>query len=213
MKNKRKFFSMGVGVVASSLVISASVCAQQQGQELTGDPKLACEAILCLSSGTKPGECGPSLSRYFGISYKYWSDTVKGRRNFLQLCPTAQDMSSANMPQIVDNIANGAGRCDAVYLNANNRTTMQKKICPQNGWQTGGNGWWNRSEWTPPDHSWTPLNDGSGCYVKRVVVVSNAKPAICSAYANNQYTYLLGVRYMGEPTDGGHWVDDSTGGQ
>lgn len=30
--------------------------------ELTGDTKLACEAILCLSSGTRPGECGPALS-------------------------------------------------------------------------------------------------------------------------------------------------------
>lgn len=39
-------------------------------RELTGDTKLACEAILCLSSGTRPGECGPSLSRYFGISHK-----------------------------------------------------------------------------------------------------------------------------------------------
>lgn len=38
--------------------------------ELTGDTKLACEAILCLSSGKRPGECGPALSRYFGISHK-----------------------------------------------------------------------------------------------------------------------------------------------
>ncbi|WP_368044266.1 TrbM/KikA/MpfK family conjugal transfer protein [uncultured Bilophila sp.] len=38
--------------------------------ELSGDTKLACEAILCLSSGTRPGECGPALSRYFGISKK-----------------------------------------------------------------------------------------------------------------------------------------------
>jgi len=216
MKNKLKFVSV-VAVVAGMLGGYTSAFAQQsgqQGQELTGDPKLACEAILCLSSGTRPGECGPSLSRYFGISYKYWSDTVKGRRNFLNQCPTAQDTSSANMPQIVDNIANGAGRCDAAYLNANNRQVVQKKVCPTNGWQTGGNAWWNRdSGWTPPDASWTPLDDGSGCYVKSVVVVSNAKPALCSAYANSQYTYLLGVRYVGDPTDGGHWVDDSAGGQ
>lgn len=210
MKNKLKFVSM-VGVVAGTLAASTSVLAQQR-QELTGDTKLACEAILCLSSGTRPGECGPSLSRYFGISYKRWSDTVKGRRNFLQLCPTASDTSSANMPAIVDNIANGAGRCDASYLNANNRQVVQKKVCPQNGWQTGGNAWWNgNSGWTPPDDSWTALDDGSGCYVKNVVVISNAKPAICSAYANSQYTYLLGVRYVGDPTDGGHWVDDSAG--
>ena len=34
---------------------------------LDGDTKLACEALLCLSSGSRPHECGPSLSRYFGI--------------------------------------------------------------------------------------------------------------------------------------------------
>jgi hypothetical protein len=212
MQNKLRFISL-VGVLAGSLVGSTSVFAQQ-GQELTGDPKLACDAILCLSSGTRPGECGPALSRYFGIDYKYWSDTVKGRRNFLNQCPTAQDTSSANMPQIVDNIANSAGRCDAAYLNANNRTVARKKICPQNGWQTGGNAWWNRNGgWMSPDDSWTQLDDGSGCYVRNVVVVSNAKPANCSAYANSQYTYLLGVRYVGDPADGGHWVDDSMGGQ
>ena len=31
--------------------------------ELSGDTKLACEAILCLSSGTRPGECGPAALR------------------------------------------------------------------------------------------------------------------------------------------------------
>lgn len=30
--------------------------AQADNQELSGDTKLACEAILCLSSGTRPGE-------------------------------------------------------------------------------------------------------------------------------------------------------------
>ncbi len=88
MKNKLKFVSVAA-VVAGVLGGYTSAFAQQSGQQLTGDPKLACEAILCLSSGTRPGECGPSLSRYFGISYKSWSDTVKGRRNFLNQCPTS----------------------------------------------------------------------------------------------------------------------------
>ena len=51
--------------------------------ELSGDTKLACEAILCLSSGTRPGECGPALSRYFGISKKKWKDTVKARTGYV----------------------------------------------------------------------------------------------------------------------------------
>jgi hypothetical protein len=34
---------------------------------LTGTPRLACEATLCLSSSLRPGECSPSLEHYFGI--------------------------------------------------------------------------------------------------------------------------------------------------
>ncbi|EPJ4399891.1 TrbM/KikA/MpfK family conjugal transfer protein [Proteus mirabilis] len=40
---------------------------QAEPEVLTGDVRLSCEAILCLSSGTRPGECSPSLSRYFVI--------------------------------------------------------------------------------------------------------------------------------------------------
>ena len=84
-------------------------------QELTGDTKLACEAILCLSSGTRPGECNPSLNRYYGISHKKWSDTVKSRKAFLNLCPTAR--ADAKMQSLISAMANGAGRCDADSLN------------------------------------------------------------------------------------------------
>ena len=38
--------------------------------ELTGDTKLACEAILCLSSSERPSECSASLSKYFSIRAK-----------------------------------------------------------------------------------------------------------------------------------------------
>jgi len=31
--------------------------------ELTGDTKLACEALLCLSSSSRPTECIPSITR------------------------------------------------------------------------------------------------------------------------------------------------------
>jgi TrbM len=49
--------------------------------------KSACEAVLCLSSGNRPDECAPSLSRYFSINFRKWSDTVRARQNFLNLCP------------------------------------------------------------------------------------------------------------------------------
>jgi hypothetical protein len=54
---------------------------------LTGDKRLACEAIMCLASSTRPSECDEALKRYFGIHFKKWSDTVKGRANFLNQCP------------------------------------------------------------------------------------------------------------------------------
>lgn len=34
---------------------------------LTGDTRLACEAILCLSTGERPSECQPAIRRYFSI--------------------------------------------------------------------------------------------------------------------------------------------------
>ena len=53
----------------------------------TGDVKLACEAVLCLSSGTRPSQCTPSLQRYFSIKMRTLSETLTARRNFLNLCP------------------------------------------------------------------------------------------------------------------------------
>lgn len=96
--------------------MSLSLTAATPAQELTGNTKLACEAILCLSSDTRPSECNPSLKRYFGISHKKWRDTVKARKNFLNLCPTAD--ADSKMRSLVDAIANGAGQCDVAALNA-----------------------------------------------------------------------------------------------
>ena len=54
---------------------------------LTGDTKLACEAILCLSSGTRPSECNPSLQRYFSIHHKKPHKTIQARENFFEPLP------------------------------------------------------------------------------------------------------------------------------
>lgn len=83
---------------------------------LTGDTRLACEAVLCLSSGSRPSECAPSLSRYFGIQKKKLSDTLNARQDFLSLCPASGD--SKEMSDLVRAISQGAGRCDAVSLNS-----------------------------------------------------------------------------------------------
>ena len=57
---KKKLFALAALVVALG-----STAGPASAQDvLTGDTRLACEAILCLSSGTRPSECTPSLSRY-----------------------------------------------------------------------------------------------------------------------------------------------------
>ena len=71
-----------------ALAIAAATAASAGAQEvLTGDTRLACEATLCLAASTRPSECAPSLSRYFSIHKRKWSDTVRARASFLSLCP------------------------------------------------------------------------------------------------------------------------------
>ncbi|HHD0390567.1 TPA: TrbM/KikA/MpfK family conjugal transfer protein [Campylobacter jejuni] len=88
---------------------------------LTGDTKLACEAILCLSSGTRPAECGPSLARYFAIHFKKPWKTIDARKAFLNLCPIQNDTNVEDLvlKNLVDDILpNGDPRqCTADYLN------------------------------------------------------------------------------------------------
>lgn len=105
-----------------SALVLASVClalpaAPALAQNvLTGDTRLACEAILCLLANTRPHECTASLQRYFSIRYRYWSNTLQARRDFLNQCPRGEDRNTSS---VVDALANGAGQCDADSLNAN----------------------------------------------------------------------------------------------
>ncbi|RXK13240.1 hypothetical protein CP965_05420 [Halarcobacter mediterraneus] len=55
--------------------------------EFTGDKKLACEAVLCLSTSNRPSECEPSIEKYFSILRKKAEDTLEARKDFLALCP------------------------------------------------------------------------------------------------------------------------------
>lgn len=103
-----------IASAAIAIVTFGAIPAAAQ-ELLTGDTRLACEAILCLSTGTQPKECTPSLRRYFSISYRKISDTVRGRANFLKLCPASNQ--SPQMAALVNAQANGAGRCDAGSLN------------------------------------------------------------------------------------------------
>jgi len=109
---KKKVFTL-----AALMVALGSTAGPASAQELlTGDTRLACEAVLCLSSGTRPGECSPSLERYFGIKKRKLSDTIRARLNFLNLCPVANHTPA--MQSLVSAISQGAGRCDAASLNS-----------------------------------------------------------------------------------------------
>ncbi|MDI1298629.1 TrbM/KikA/MpfK family conjugal transfer protein [Methylotenera sp.] len=101
-----------VAALTAAMLFSVSI----QAEELTGKVKLACEATLCLSTGSPPNECSPSLSEYFSIDFDDFRDTIKGRLNFLNLCPVSDQ--TPQMKSLVNAIANGAGRCDAASLNA-----------------------------------------------------------------------------------------------
>ncbi|MGS0755498.1 TrbM/KikA/MpfK family conjugal transfer protein [Roseateles sp. GG27B] len=102
---------------AAAIIAAFGSLPARAQDRLTGDAKLACEAILCLSSGQRPEECSPSLRRYFSIHPRRINDMIRDRRNFLNLCPTAND-ASTQMPSLVTALAAGAGRCDAASLNA-----------------------------------------------------------------------------------------------
>ena len=155
---------------------------------LEGDTKLACEALLCLSSGFHPYECGPSIHWYFGIHKRKWKNTLKARRNFLRLCPSAT--ADSKMESLVEVIVNGAGRCNASELNRSHWTYMPKRVCEQ------------------------VYDTDSGCYDTRcyeveVRVINPNLPSYCTNYNEHGYTYEVGVHYVGEPLEGGHWIDDS----
>lgn len=112
MKNTLLFAAIIAGV---ALVPLRGAHAQDGNDLLTGDTRLACEAIVCLSSGTRPGECSASLSRYFNITKRKLSDTLKARLDFLEMCPASNQ--TPEMASLVQAISRGAGRCDAASLN------------------------------------------------------------------------------------------------
>ena len=87
--------------IIASMALAATFGAAAPGQAqqvLTGDTRLACEAMLCLLSGQRPDECTPSLQRYFSIRFRRFNDTQRARSNFLNLCPAS---NAQNVGQIV----------------------------------------------------------------------------------------------------------------
>lgn len=95
--------------------------------DLRGTIGLACQAILCLSTGARPTECNPSLDYYYGLKARTMPQTISKRLIFLNLCPVS---SSAGMGGWISAIANGAGRCDAQSLNSG--STVMGRVCASN---------------------------------------------------------------------------------
>jgi hypothetical protein len=112
---------MFIPLVTGAALFASSFANAQDG-ELTGDTRLACEAILCLSSGTRPGECAPSIRKYFSIHDKKPHKMIQKRKDFLNMCPASNE---PNMPSLVNAIANGAGRCNAADLNRYGQYTYE----------------------------------------------------------------------------------------
>ena len=75
--------------VASVLMVLAQavVTPRSQAQVLTGDARLACEAILCLgATGSAPGECSKALAKYEAMKAQLWFNPL-AVYNFLKGCP------------------------------------------------------------------------------------------------------------------------------
>lgn len=172
-----------LAVTAVSATFFAPMAAHADDNVLGGDVGLACEAILCLSSAERPSECAKSLRRYFSIKLKKPHRTIQARKNFLNLCPTSKE---PNMPQLVNALANGAGRCDAAELNRVMTQTYRVQVCPK----------------------YRISREYDGCKWETRSYVRNAKPSYCSAYFDHEWTTAGDkIRFVGKEKQGGRWVD------
>lgn len=162
-----------------ALSVQAAFAANPEGELLTGDTRLACEAILCLSSGDRPEECAP-FQRYFSIRHKKLKDTLSARRDFLNLCPASKEK---DMPALVNALANGAGRCDAAELNRMGKRKYTVTECFGRGK--------NRT-----------------CTQVTKTYIAATKPSYCAAYFDHEWTTAGDkVRYIGNEKSFGRWVD------
>ncbi len=175
--------------LAGICVFFTSTASFADENTLTGDTKLACEAVLCLSSGDKPNECNPSLDRYFNITKKKMSDTIKARKNFLNMCPSSDH---EGMPSLINAISQGAGRCDAGELNRVNRKSVRVT--------------------NPAYQQCIKKGKEMGCaLISKTItknIIENSIPSYCSSYFNHGWTNSLdSVKYVGDKYNGGKWIN------
>lgn len=160
-----KFFYAAILAVGLSASVSA--------EELSNQQSLSCSALLCLSSSVGGGlsECQPGLHSYYSITAEKMSDTIRKRKNFLNLCPASKE---EGMPELVDAISQGAGRCDANELN---RDLVATRVVDTNCRYSESQG--------------TEICDTQ---IQHRII--NKLPDYCKVYINNAYTDI-GLHYSG----------------
>lgn len=187
-----------IKMAVAALFISATPFAQADDGVLTGVVRLSCEAILCLSTGSPPNECSPSLIHYFDIDFSSLSKTIRERKKFLNLCPVASQ--TPEMKSLVNAIANGGGRCDAASLNA----TLVSYVSGVNGLQ-------GCIKDTKPSyctayegHEYTRITGAQ--YV--IDPPQNQFWPFANAFGNNSIGMgFAGIGNQGQSQTCGHWVD------
>jgi TrbM len=171
------------GLSAEMRQMVDSMTQQGNNELLSGDEGSACEAIMCLSTGSPPGECASSLRKYFSINLNKPWKTIQARINFLKMCPTSND--TPQMGTLVEAIGHGAGRCDAATLNQTLRN-----------W-TGIEGEYSVSNQMPSycdayfGHEYTDINSTKPRYIDKYVESTST-----DSEGNIVYQYA-----------GGYWVD------
>jgi len=182
--------ALRAGALALACVLAPAAHATDTLELLTGIPRLACEATLCLSSSLRPGECSPSLDHYGSLKQVNdrgldWSATVAARRSFLPECPAASD---PGMPERVDAISRGAGKCDAEFLNSTYAATAYR--------------------WRERSHRYGNGDSTESVYEVHPLptVTLTQLPTYCVVYNDHAWTHELSVRYVGKPAMGGRWV-------
>jgi hypothetical protein len=104
----KKFSAINIIFFACILFLSGTSLSWGD-DDLTNEEKLACESILCLSSGDRPSECNPSLNKFFGI------DDKDDRKKFLKKCP---DSDADGMPELIDTLVDyNCSACTVEKLN------------------------------------------------------------------------------------------------
>lgn len=187
----------------------------QHGDTLQGDQRFACEAILCLASSTRPGECQPSLNRYFSIVRRSFSATMAARKAFLNQCPASHQ--SVEMAGFVETLNNGS-ECDADSLNRRlksaNPVVAVYRVGDGDAITFGGEscGRYYYACQTDQTDAFLDKSKCSSQIIERncserspVYPISTQKPAYCVAFERHEWTDH-NSQYVGEPLLDGKWV-------